>query len=119
MPNWILRLVASWGYPWAISKIAARNRNDRALMAALRVYQGGGSFLAVVDSYSKVTENFDDDAIVPGVEQFISELKVRPFKELVERYGKLIKIPDFDGDPSNDQTLADVLAKIVQESVEK
>ena len=119
MPNWILKIAVSWGYPWAISAIAACNRKDKALLAALQRYQEAGSFLSVVGVYSKMTKNLDDDAIIEGIEQFIAELKTRPLKELIERYGKSLKVPDFDGDPSNDQSLADLLAKIVKESVEE
>ena len=119
MRDWLLSLAASWGYPWAISQIAARNRKDKALMEALKLYHLGGSFLSVVGIYAHATENLDDDKIMAGVEQFIAELKTRPLKELVERYGKLLKVPDFDDDPENDQTLADLLARIVQESVEE
>jgi len=66
-----------------------------------------------------MTANLDDDKIIDGIEQFISELKTRPFKEIVEQYGKLFKVPDFDGDPDNDQTVAGLLDKIVQESVKE
>lgn len=117
MRDWLLSLVASWGYPWAISAIARRNRRDKALLAALKRYQEGGSFLSTVGAYARVSEDKSDDAIIEGVEQFIAELKTRPFKELIERYGKLFKIPDFDGDPTNDQTMADLLAKILEESL--
>ncbi len=122
MPNWILRIAASWGYPWIISATAQYLRQDRALVAALKKYRANGTFVQMAGEYAKQTPQTSDDQIVPGIEQLKQDLTVKPFSQLVTDNQILAmlgstKIPDFDNDPTDDVSLADVLGQIVDKVV--
>jgi hypothetical protein len=122
MPNWILKLAASWGFSWAISYLAGRIRKDKAALAALKMHRAGGTFLEIARVYASVTPEVTDDQIVESLEQLKRDLAVKPFNQLIKDNQILAlfgatKIPDFDDDPSNDQALADLLGKIVDESM--
>ena len=123
MPNWILRLAASWGYPWIVSAIARYLRQDAATRTALFQYRAGSTFLEIVRSYAAMTPGITDDQIVEGIEQLKRDLTVVPFNQLVRQNPILsmlgnVKIPDFDGDPDNDVSVSEELGRVVDEVVE-
>ena len=122
MPNWLLKIAASWGFSWAVSYLAGRIQKDKALLAALKMYRAGGTFLEICRNYAALTPEATDDQIVESIEQLKRDLTVMPFNQLVAENQILVlfgntKVPDFDGDPSNDQAVADLLGKIVKESL--
>ena len=123
MPDWILRLAASWGYPWIISATARYLRQNAPIRTALFQYRAGSTFLAIARSYAAMTPEVTDDQIVEGIEQLKRDLTVVPFNQLVEKnpilamLGK-IKIPDFDGDADNDATVSDELGVLVDKVIE-
>ena len=123
MPNWILSIAASWGYPWIISATAQYLRQQKALLAALLKYRANGTFLEIARSYAAVTPEVTDDQIVEGIEQLKRDLAVVPFNQLVKTNSILImlgnvKIPDFDDDPGNDVAVSDELGQIVDKVIE-
>lgn len=123
MPNWILRLAASWGYPWIISASAQYLRQNKAVLAALSKHRSGGTFLEIARSYAAVTPEITDDRIVEGIEQLRRDLTVMPFNELVKTnpilvmFGQ-IKIPDFDGNADNDVSIGEELGTVVDKVFE-
>lgn len=122
MPEWLLKWGVSWGFSWAVSYLAARIRKDRAVLAGLLQYRAGGTFMQIARSYAAVTPELSDNQIVESIMQLQRDLMVVPFNQLVTQNYFLAllagtKVPDFDGDPSNDQAVTDLLAKIVEESL--
>lgn len=123
MPEWLLKWGVSWGFSLVISSLAGRLREDKPLMAALAEYRKGGTFLQIVRSYATVTPEITDDQVVESIERFKRDLTMLPFNQLLSENQLCVmlgqtKIPDFDDDPSNDQTVADLSAKIVDKAVD-
>ena len=124
MPNWILSLAASWGYPWVLSYLARWLRKQKAVVGGFLKYRGGGTFLEIARAYAAITPGVTDDQIVEGIEQLKRDLTVVPFNRLVRENPILamfadVTVPDFDNDPSNNQTVSDLLAKVVDETVDE
>ena len=117
MPLWIMKIVHNWLLNKTTSLLAAEIKaDDPAIVPALRKYREGASFLEIVEVYITATENKDDDAIAAGFDEFQLMLETMPFNEVLPKLtGSIgaIRIPDGDGDPSNDVTVAEVLSKVV------
>ena len=124
MSNWILSLAFRWGFSWGKDYTAQQARKDTALVGALIKYRSGGTFMDICRSYATLTPDTTDDQVVESIEQLKRDLTAVPFKDLVQTNWILAriadqKIPDFDGDPSNDAALGDALGEIVDKVIEQ
>lgn len=122
MPNWVLSLAAYWGYPWVLSALARWLHRQGAVVAAFLKYRQDGTFLEIAKAYAAATPETTDDQIVESIEQLKRDLTVVPFNRLVHENYFLallcnVKVPDFDNDPSNDQTANNLLGKLVDETI--
>ena len=121
MPTWIMKLLRDWlfnkGSSYAANEI---KEEDPALIPALKKYREGGSFIDVVKAYVVATPNIEDDKVPQSIEQFRAMLETMPFNEVLPLLtGSLgsLHIPDGDGDPTNDITVAEALSRIVDKVV--
>lgn len=98
--------------------------------AALSLWEGG-SLRAAVKAYVESTEDVGDDAIVEKVDAILDTVTKylngftealassdQPFLEVVDKYLTKIRIPDYDSDPSNDVTVAEVIRSVVKAMAE-
>mgnify|MGYP001587947327 CR=1 FL=1 len=114
MPNWILRIAASWGYPRIISATAQYLRQQKAVLAAILKYRSGGTLKDICRAYVAVTPNLTDDQIVDAFDKLVRDLAIVPFNQIVQENKIFLlagntKIPDFDSDPDNDVAVSDEL----------
>ena len=113
MPEWIIKLARDWafnkGTSWAVDKI----KEDPAMIPAFKKLKAGASFLEIVQTYTALTENKDDDAIAASITEFRNALETQPFEELLRRYLEVVKVPDFDSDPTNDISVFELFERIV------
>ena len=113
MPDWLKKLARDWALNKTTSAGAEQIKNDPAAVLALKKYRAGGAFMEIVKTYVMATSNREDDAVV-------DDLMTRPFNEVLARLaGPMIatKIPDMDGDPTNDITVGDFLARVIDKVV--
>ncbi len=115
--NFLKSMAAGFLYRRGVGWIAAELRGDPAAMAALQAYNTGGSFLEMARAYTAATENTGDDQVTQGITEFEEDLERKPFRELLPQLLGGVKIPDFDGDPSDDRAAIDVLNEIVAEAL--
>ena len=97
--------------------VAARLRQDKALVYALGQYQAGAPFLSIVRGYTINTEIPDDDQVTEAIDRIQGDLKERPFKEVLAGLLHGLKLPDLDGDTENDITLINAIDRVVEEAV--
>lgn len=116
--TWLVKLFRGWILNQAVSMVAARLREDKALVYALGQYQGGASFLSMVRGYTINTETPDDDRVTEAIDRLQADLKERPFKEVLAGLLHGLKLPDLDGDPDNDIEIAEAVDRVVEEAVE-
>lgn len=116
MPQWLIDLAKNWLMEKTTSGAAEEiRRQDPAAVVALQKYREGCSFMQIAYAYAAATQNKEDDEVV-------ADLLTKPFNEVLPRLaGPLgaVRIPDGDGDPSNDVALSDVLARIVEKATEQ
>lgn len=110
MPSWLISLAKNWLLN-KTSKAAAEQirEQDPAAAVALRLYREGAPFMDIVKAYAAATANTDDD-------QVVGDLMTKPFSEVLPRLaGPLgaVRIPDGDGDPTNDISVSEVLRRVV------
>lgn len=122
MSNFILRLAASWGYPWIISALAQYLKQDKALVAALKKYRAGGTFKDACRAYAEQTPQITDDQIVAAIDKLVRDLTVISLSQLNRENEILVMagstpIPDFDGDPSDDVSVSDELGQLIDKIV--
>jgi hypothetical protein len=115
--NFFKSIIAGRLLQMGVNAVAARLKADAAAMAALQAYNTGGSFLEMARAYTAATENTGDDQVTQGITEFEEDLERKPFRELLPQLLGGVKIPDFDGDPSDDRAAIDVLNEIVAEAL--
>lgn len=115
--TWLAKRFRGYVLNRAVSMIATRLRQDKALIYALQEYRAGSPFFRIVKSYATNSEVKADDKFLAGMDEIEAELRRRPFKELLGRYLAGVKLPDFDGDPENDIALTDALERVIEETL--
>lgn len=122
MPQWLISIAFRWGFSWGVSAVAGRMRENLPVMAALKKYRAGGTFKDICRAYAEQTPQLTDDQIVAAIDKLVRDLTIVPFKELVKENEIFIlagstKIPDFDGDPSNDRGIAAAMGEMIDKTL--
>lgn len=116
MPQWLIDLAKNWLMEKTSAAVAEEiRRQDPAAVVALQKYHEGCSFMQIAYAYAAATQNKEDDEVV-------ADLLTKPFNEVLPRLaGPLgsIRIPDGDGDPSDDIALSEVLARVVEKVLDE
>jgi len=116
--NWLIKFFRGWILNRAISMVAARLKQDKALVYALGQYQASASFLSMVRAYTINTETPGDDQVMEAIDRLQADLKERPFKEVLAGLLHGLTLPDLDGDPSNDIDIQEFIDRVVKEVTE-
>lgn len=115
MPKWIIALIKPWLFNKSTSALAREiQEQDPAAVVAFKLYRQGAPFMEIIKVYAAATANTDDD-------QVVADLMTKPFKDVLPRLAGpigAVRIPDGDGDPTNDITVAEVLGRVVDKVVE-
>lgn len=122
MPSWIMKIARDWLFNKGTSGLAAEIKtDDPAIIPALRAYDAGATFMEMVKVYVTATNDKGTQAVNTAIEEFRADLETKPFNEVLPLLARDIasrRIPDGDGDSTNDITIGEVFERIKNKIIE-